>query len=270
MAGCLLPWAEIQLGSDFADVLIEGYCEFTVDVNRSQLRYEKDGHYAHQSYKEVYETAYASHDFMKYYHWGVYTTTFAWTHHLRIYQMYRDQFLSRIRGLAAPGRLLDLGAGSGVWHLLASRQLPGWEMTAVDISETSVRIAREMSGKLRPGSAIHWVCGDALTHQLAEPADAGISCFLMEHLETPSGLLENLSRNLKPKAFAFVTLALTAAEYDHIYEFKRESEPIAMAESAGFRVIETFSSAPDFVHAKKSYLPRSMAMLLQKRRNDIY
>jgi len=270
LAETMLPWAALQFGDDFEDALIEGYCAFTIDVNRSQLTYERTRHYLKSSYKEVYDTAYNDSEFMRLYHWGVFTTTFAWPHHLRIYRLFRDSFLSRLGEKAERGCLLDLGAGSGVWHLLATRILPQWQVEAVDISETSIQISRAMGQKIAPRARLSYHCADALEHQLSAPADAGISCFLLEHLETPDRLLLNLSRNLKPRAYAFVTLALTAAEYDHIFEFQRESEPIRMAEDAGFRVVEMLSSAPESARPTAHFLPRSMAMVLQKRQGPIW
>jgi hypothetical protein len=109
-----------------------------------------------------------------------------------------------------------------------------------------------------------------MTYRHPEPVDAAISSFLLEHLETPSALLENIAQNMKPNGFAFVTGALTAAEIDHITEFRRESELITLAEDAGFRVIATLSSGPPRFSPKLRFMPRSMALLLQKRINDIW
>ncbi len=264
-----LEIARAYLGEGYEKVLIDGYYTFVVDVNRSQQAYEKDGHYLHSSFQEVYESAYGDDDFMRLYHWGVFTTTFAWRHHLRIYGMFRDKFLSRLDP-ASEGTLIDLGSGSGIWHLLAHRKVPGWSMTAVDISPLSVQTSREMIGNWDPAAKIEYVCDDATKHKLKSPADAGVCCFLLEHLESPPSLLKNLSDNLKEGGYAFVTGALTAAEHDHIYEYVRESELLLHAEEAGLRVISAESFDSGRTPRSQKYLPRSMAMLMQKRTNDIW
>src|SRR5947209_5835131 len=64
LADPMLRWAEIQLGEGYADILIEGYCTFVLDVNRSQLLYEGERRYEHNSYREVYEKTYDSAEFM--------------------------------------------------------------------------------------------------------------------------------------------------------------------------------------------------------------
>ena len=65
-----------------------------------------------------------------------------------------------------------------------------------------------------------------------------------------------------------MTGALTAAQVDHIYEFRRESELVAMSEEHGLRVLETLSAAPKRTLPKARFVPRSMALIVQKRAND--
>ncbi|WP_415886793.1 class I SAM-dependent methyltransferase [Neptuniibacter sp. QD37_6] len=270
LANPMLEWAKSSLGADYQKTLIDGYCYFVVDVNRSQARYEITGKYEFSSYDEVYKETYDSPEFMSLYHWGVYTTTFAWLHHLELYQFYRDNFLNAFFTPEQKGRLVDLGSGSGIWHFIFLRHLKGWLSTAIDISETSVEAASAMSKIAAKDESTEYVVGDAMAYNEGEQFDAGVSCFLLEHLETPDQLLKNMSNNLKDGAYAFITGALTAAEVDHIFEFKRESEIILLAENAGFRVIKTYSSAPSGVSKSKKYLPRSMALILQKRQNEIW
>jgi 2-polyprenyl-3-methyl-5-hydroxy-6-metoxy-1,4-benzoquinol methylase len=158
-----------------------------------------------------------------------------------------------------------LGAGSGLWHLSLLEERPDFRVTAVDISEISLDIAKRMASANSFGGGVAHHLGDALTHSLDELADVGISCLLLEHLECPQRLMEALATNLRPGAYAFVTGALTAAEVDHIYEFKRESELLILAETAGFRVVEMLCAAPSRSPAEHRYLPRTLAMIMQRR-----
>lgn len=264
----LLEWAEAAIGPDWADVLIEGYCEFVVDVNRAQMRYEKSHEYENKSFAEVYQKTYSDTEFMQLYHWGVYSTTFVWTHHLRIYQFFKQYFIPQL-DKADTKHLIDLGAGSGVWHLLALREVPELDVTAVDISQPSLDRSRRMASIVTTANIRH-VCADATKWLPEKPAQAGISCFLLEHLERPDELMTGLANCLEEGAHAFVTGALTAAEVDHIFEFKRESEVIRMAEESGFRVKHLFSAAPESTPRTRRYLPRSLALVLQKRKNEFW
>ncbi len=104
----------------------------------------------------------------------------------------------------------------------------------------------------------------------AESACAVVCNFLIEHLEDPHKLFAVIHHLLKPRGTAFLAGALTAAQVDHIYEFRRESELVRMAEDHGLRVLETFSAAPARLLPKARFMPRSMVLILQKRCNEIY
>jgi ubiquinone/menaquinone biosynthesis C-methylase UbiE len=262
----LLEWAQKCLGSDYLRILADGYSSFVTDVNKSQMRYEERKRYQHSTFAEACKHVYHNEDYGPPYHWGVFVTTFAWEHHLHIYDFYLRYFLRRL----PPGRqtVLDLGCGSGVWGLMLANALPEWNVTGVDISGNFVSFARRMAEVNGFSGRAAFHVGNALDFQVKEPVDGCISGFLLEHLEQPAELLNNISRNLTPGKKAFVTGALTAAEIDHITEFRRESELVLMAEAAGFRVESIFSSAPPDYPRSFHFLPRSMAMVLQKKKNE--
>lgn len=266
----MLQWAEISLGETWAEQLVDGYCEFVLDVNRSQLKYERTGRYQNSSFQEVFDTAYNDPEFMQLYHWGVYTTTFAWTHHLRIYKFYEQHFLPRLQQLGNGAKLLDLGAGSGIWHLLALRAAPNINVEAVDVSAPTIERTRAMAATLGLSGRIKHTVADALVWSPPETAQAGVSCFLLEHLERPQALLNGLANGLEPGAHAFVTSALTAAEIDHIFEYRRESELVLACEQAGFRVRSMYSAEPETTPRGRYFAPRSIALVLQKKTNAIW
>ena len=266
----MLDWARQVVGDNWCETLANGYMAFLIDVNRSQEQYERDLHYRFASYAEVFAQTYNDPEFMADYHWGVYITTFAWEHHLHIYDFFLRHFIAPLRDCGTRGRLLDLGCGSGIWSTLVLRHLDNWNSTMVDISATTIDLTRRTlaCAGLSPRTALREA--DALRFHEEPAFDAGVSCFLLEHLETPSKLLDNLASALEHRGLAFVTTALTAAEIDHIFEFRRESEVIDMAEKAGFRVVASFSSAPQTIRPGAAFLPRSMALVLQKRASEYW
>ena len=264
----LLAFSHAALGEETLATLVEGYGEFCTEVGRSQVMYEMRGSYEHASFDEVRKVTYDDDGFMATYNWGVFTTNFAWLHHLQVYGFLRDRFLTRIP--AESKRLIDLGAGTGMWSLLTLEAHPQLTGTLVDISGAAVQLSRRLFDAAELTERVRNRQGDALSYRDEEVADAGLSFFLLEHLETPGKLLENLAENLHPGAPAFVVGGLTAAEVDHIYEFRRESELVQLAEDAGFRVLETFSAAPRMASKKARFLPRSMAMILERRRGEFW
>lgn len=264
----MLSWAYNFLGDDLWPKTIEGYKKFVADVNRSQMKYEKTEIYTNSSYEEVFKSVYDNSEFMEMYHWGVYITTFAWEHHLELHKYFNENFLDLLPDVELEA--IDLGAGSGIWSMFIADRNNKWKTTGVDISEKSVALTSKFIECNNLSNNIVMKADDALTYRTDKLNDFGVSCFLIEHLENPVKLLENLYNNLKPGAYAFVTAALTAAEIDHIFEIKKESELIMMAEDAGFRVLSSYSAAPQNYPRKLKFLPRSMAMVLQKKTNSIW
>ena len=268
LAPIMLNWAENHLGENWSKVLADGYLHFLMDVNRSQIEYERRGNYVGKSYDNVFDRVYNNPKFMNLYHWGVFVSTFAWEHHIKIYNLYRKSFLPCLD--LERGRLLDLGSGSGIWSFLTTHFLPQWTSQGIDISEKSVELSTTMAESSGLGNKVQFMACDALNFKGNEKYDAAISCFLMEHLEEPQLLLQNMASNLETRGYAFITAALTAAEVDHISEFRRESEIVSMAEEAGFRVFSMYSAAPLSHPDSYRFLPRSLALVLQKRKNDIW
>ena len=264
----MLKWAESHIGENWEKTLADGYLHFLMDVNRSQIEYERRGNYLNKSYSDVFNSVYNNSEFMNFYHWGVFVSTFAWEHHIKIYDLYRNSFLAYLN--PEGGSLLDLGSGSGIWSFLTTYFSPQWISQGIDISEKSVELSTTMALSSGLNSKVTFKKYDALKYKGNKKYNAAISCFLMEHLEKPQLLLQNMASNLETKGYAFITAALTAAEIDHISEFHRESEIVLMAEEAGFRVISMYSAAPPSHPDSYRFLPRSLALILQKRKNDIW
>jgi SAM-dependent methyltransferase len=261
----LLSWAESLLGDQTATTLARGYGAFSLDVSRSQARYEKTRRYQNTTFAEAAQAVYFNDEWSHDYHWGVYATTFAWPHHVELWRFFRDQFLSR---LEPKGMAVDLGCGSAVWSCLLAADLHDWQATGVDISPRFVELASALAEAAGLSSRVAVSLNDALTWAPNRQFDAGISCFVLEHLEDPGALMSSMNRLLKPHGYAFVTGALTAAESDHIFEFTRESELVSLAEDHGFRVVATLSASPPSYPQSMHYLPRSMAMVIQRRITD--
>jgi 2-polyprenyl-3-methyl-5-hydroxy-6-metoxy-1,4-benzoquinol methylase len=268
LAQIMLSLAEKHLGENWEKVLANGYLSYIMDVNRSQIEYERRGNYLNKKYSDVFDRVYNNSEFMSAYHWGVFVTTFAWEHHLKIYDFYKESFLPCLKPKG--GHLLDLGSGSGIWSFLTTYFCPQWTSQGIDISKKSIELSTAMAMSSRFNNKVNFKACDALKYRENKKYNAAISCFLMEHLEEPKLLLQNMSSNLETKGYAFITAALTAAEVDHISEFRRESEIVLMAEQAGFRVISMESSAPPSHKDSYKFLPRALALILQKRKNDIW
>ncbi|MFM9941292.1 MAG: class I SAM-dependent methyltransferase [Hyphomicrobiaceae bacterium] len=241
--------------------VVEAYTLFTIKVNTAQLMYEDYGRYAPQSFDEVEAAVYSKLEYMTSYLLGVLVTTFAWEHHLRLVEFFEKYFIEP----AAEGKILEIAPGHGGWGLMALKRMPKMTLSGYDISEASMVIARKLSAANGFGARATYAKANALELDRIPSGgySHGISCFLIEHLPEPVKLLTNLYHHVKPGGRVFLTGALTAAQEDHIYEFRRETEIMQLAEIAGFRVVASLSDNPSRrIKKGATFIPRSMAMVL--------
>lgn len=263
-ANLLLGWAQRVLGDRAIPRTVDAFIRFSFEVNLAQARYEADGRYENKSYDKCYESVYNEKDTMDDYLWGVFLTNFMWAHHMDISMFYEDRFVAR---LPERSHIVEIAPGHGGWGLMALHALPHATLEAYDISPSSVQIASSLAEASGQGARARYTLKNALDLDALEPAsaDAVVCNFLIEHLEAPQKLVEIIHHLLKPGARAFLSGALTAAQVDHIFEFRHESELVHMAEKSGLRALETLSVGPRRTLPRARFLPRSMALILQKR-----
>lgn len=266
-AELFLSWGKAALGDAFLPLAVQAFVDFSNSVILEQGRYEQAGHYASSSFEACREAVYSSRVVMDHYLWGVYLTNFLWAHHMELSLFFRDRFLSR---LPPSPSLLEIAPGHGGWGVWALHHLPDATLRGFDISPSSIFIASRISRAAGVGGRVTYEERNALDLDQLEGscADAIICSFLIEHLETPARLFENIAHLLKPGAWGYLSGALTAAQVDHIYEFRRESELVTMAEEAGLRVVETMSTSPRRILPRARQLPRSMGMVFQRKTQE--
>jgi SAM-dependent methyltransferase len=258
-----LDWLVKAFGEDAIPRAVAAFVRFSVDVNLHQARYERRGSYESKSYADVYAQQYSHLDVMEDYLLGVYLTNVLWSHHMDITELFLRRFVARVPSGAA---LVEFAFGHGGWGIQALAEHPTATLRGFDISPAAKGLAETFARAAGVASRAVYAEGDALdpSHVAEASADAAICCFLVEHLEEPDRLAQSVARTLKPGGLAFLTGALTAAQCDHIYEYRNESELVAWAERAGLRVLETLSVNPERVLRKARFVPRSMALIAER------
>lgn len=255
-----LGWMTEAFGESALERIVDDYAFYTTEVNQSQALYEKTGAYSASSFEECNRNIYQNKDYMTHYYLGVYAILFCWSHYVELMRFYLDRFVAG----CAKGRLLEIAPGHGTWGLLAAHINPELVLDGLDISPTFLNFAVPLSKAAGLSGRCRYRCGDGTQAVAAEPYDHAVCCFMLEHLENPAGFLGSLSGQLRKGGRAFVSLALTAAQPDHIFEFVQESEALVMAEKAGFRVRESICLWPKRQLPKARFVPRVQALVLEK------
>ena len=100
--------------------------------------------------------------------------------------------------------IVDLGCGIGMMSVeFAKRVGPAGRVTAVDISEEQLKLAREYA-KLHNINNIDFICHEAYKlHELKLKADMVYIRFLLEHLSQPLEALKQATMMLNDKGYLF-------------------------------------------------------------------
>lgn len=269
IADLMLGWALGAQGSDAIERMTDAFVRFSMDVNFAQARYEAEGHYEFKSYQECQESVYSQDVAMDDYLSGIYLTNFLWAHHLDLTGLFEERFVATLQ---VGARIVEIASGHGGWGLSALHAIPQATLVGYDISPKAIEMSTALSKAAGMSNRANYRLQDALTLGATETAkaDACICGFLIEHLERPDALLAGISAQLAPGGKAFLTGALTAAQVDHIYEFRCESELVLLSERHGLRVLDMRSTGPARTLRGARYLPRSAALVLQKRTHDTW
>lgn len=263
MTQTFLEWVENSQGSGAISAAVDAYAGFTMDVNLAQYRYEKSGSYENKSFSDVESSHYSCDETMHEYLLGVMLSNVLWAHHLDLSIYFEDRFLA---ALPQDAHFLEIAPGHGAWGLWALRRLQQATLEGFDISAASIEISTGLAKAAGMAHRTRYTRRNALDLALlsSDSFDAAICSFLLEHLEQPEKIFEVIRHVLKPNGLAFVTGALTAAQIDHIFEFRQESELVLMAEQAGLRVIDTRSTNPSRRLPGARFTPRSMALIVRR------
>lgn len=107
--------------------------------------------------------------------------------------------LNKLREVCAPdARILDVGCGGGFLSNELARQ--GYQVTGVDISPESIRVARRHD---KTGTVVYEVA-DAFKLPYADGSfDALTAMDFLEHVDQPEKVVKEFSRVLKPQGLFF-------------------------------------------------------------------
>jgi 2-polyprenyl-3-methyl-5-hydroxy-6-metoxy-1,4-benzoquinol methylase len=260
----LARWASAAYGQNVFDEAAVGYAKYCLGVARAQQIYEREGRYTPESMPEIVSRVYGDEGYMVPYMWAAILIYAFWPSMIAHLALFRDEFLRRLPDNA---EVLELASGHGVLSLLAAQERPDIRVTGLDISAPAVAVANRLLGQSGHARRVTFVVADAIVGDgigKNGKYEGIISAMLAEHLPTPKPLFDSLARQIASHGLVLFSTALESAQRDHVYEYHQESEPLRMAEEAGFRALRLVSDA-NAAPSQSRFLPRATAILLQAR-----
>lgn len=256
----LAEWAEKAYGPSIFDDAIRGYAEYCMHVGKAFRVYEREGRYTPENLSEIVETVYEDDAVMVPYMWAAILIYPFWPSmiaHLR-------HFRAFVASVPQDGSVLELASGHGVFACLAATERPDLSVRGLDISPPAVAIANRIARAAGVEERVRFEIADALRLEAEQTADAVVAAMLAEHLEAPQTLFSAVASRLSETGQAFVSTALESPQRDHVFEFHRESEVVAMAEGAGLHVASMHSYGNPRREGQR-FWPRALVMQLVRR-----
>lgn len=218
------------------DYIAESYLTVVADTLREQIHFARTGTYRHTRYAEVAADVYHDPEYMGRYMHGLAVTRYLWPNHLAMTRHF-EAALPRRSG----GAYLEIGPGHGGYTAMALRAGDYAEVTAVDISATSIAQTRAALEYFCPEHAGRCTLRELdflVAEDLPERGfDAIVMGEVLEHVEQPAAFLRRIAALARPGAFIYVTTCVNAPAIDHIHLFRSPAEVEALLAEHGLEVV---------------------------------
>ncbi|MDR0221551.1 MAG: class I SAM-dependent methyltransferase [Lachnospiraceae bacterium] len=258
----LAKWSREAYGEGVFGIAAKGYVEHYVNSERAQHLYEKNGKYVPELFSHMEEAICDDEQRMVHYMWAAILTYPFLPMLVNSLQFFRNEFCDH---LAPQGKVLELACGHGVMGLLAAEHREDVSVMGLDINGHAIGVANKLCSVSGHGDRASFYVNDALS---LPPGGGGVTTYqgiiaamLAEHLREPQILFDVIKSRLAPEGIVYFSTVLEQFQFDHVYEYNKESEPVVMAEQAGLRVLKLICDGTK-KNDKRKFKPRALTMIL--------
>jgi 2-polyprenyl-3-methyl-5-hydroxy-6-metoxy-1,4-benzoquinol methylase len=161
-------------------------------------------------------------------------TQYLWSTH---YEMFSHLKSSLAQNKSNINKYLEIGPGHGLFLKNAIDILnKNTEMTAVDISQTSLNVSKSIIDHFYPLKDISFVNKDVLDLYMDSEFDFIVMGEVIEHVEDPELLLVKISKLLSKNGRAFLSTCVNCPAIDHVYHFHTVDEIRNMFKNCGLTI----------------------------------
>ncbi len=213
---------------------VDAYLQLCRDMIASQVEFTKTGRYPVELSSAAFESVYNDRRKMTAHLVGLAISQYLWATHYRMYKFFRDAIRDRSDRIRS---YLEIGPGHGLFLDQALSCFPqSVEICVVDISPTSIEIARSTVKHFHPDTQVDYHQADMLDLDLGKQFDFVTMGEVVEHVNFPRKLLKRFRDFLTPEGGGFVSTCVNCPSIDHVYHFKQVGEIREMLEECGLAI----------------------------------
>ncbi len=248
---------------------VDGLIDLSMEFLMLQVKLEKTGKYLYSSVKEVEEQAYSTHENHPEgpnYMWGLYFSEIFWKVHHYFTNFFLRDFANTNQ---SSGLVLEIPSGTGFFLNEFLRKNPSWHGIGIDMSDTSIEFSKKVfKANNISEKSYEIIKKNFLDYENTEKFDRIICGEFLEHVEDPVGILKKLRSLLKENGKIFLTVAVWAANIDHIYLYNSAQEVRNHIRDAQLRAEKELVQSVFEKHAdnpEKEKIPVIYAAILSKK-----
>lgn len=216
--------------------IVNAYLWFTNKFMEAQVHFKRTGKYPHSSFAEI-EDYYSDDSMMRNYVVSLAVTLYTLPQHIKVMRFYKDSFRFAPH-LRKGANYLEIGPGHG--HLLVTAmENSNYDFyTAVDIAKSAVETTEKYVKYCLPEKTNYKVlCEDFFDFDSSsEKYDAIVMGEVLEHVEEPERFLKKIYDLASDNAYIYISTAVNAPSFDHIYQFNMVEEVEEMFIRCGLSV----------------------------------
>lgn len=204
----------MTLMGDKLDSHLKNYRTMCSEFWREALYFARHGNYRRTNIEEVIREVYSNPAYMKMYIEGLLVSQLYFNNHFRVLSVFANQFL---KGYEAKS-VLEIGPGHGLFLLHAAVAFSDCKCFGLDISETSLQTTRGVFERMKLADRLELEIRDvAKSTGPQRTFDVLILSEILEHLENPGEILDNLSQFVDRQSRIFINVPVNSPAPDHIF-----------------------------------------------------
>jgi len=220
---------------------IDAYLKMVNNMFKSHVKFMRTGHYPTGSAEDAFNEVYSNEKEMLSYMIGLALSQYLWSTHYEMFGHLKSSLLLNKNNI---NKYLEIGPGHGLFLKNAIDILnKDTEMTAVDISQTSLNVSKSIIKYFYPLKNMSFINKDMLDLNIDSKFNFIVMGEVIEHVEDPQSLLVKISKLLSKNGRAFLSTCVNCPAIDHVYHFHTVDEIRNMFKNCGL-VIESEKVLP--------------------------
>jgi len=216
----------------------KSYNKMCNDFLSAQIQFRKSGKYPINDALIAQNNVYNDEKIMKYYMVGLLLSYMFWPNHYELFRFFLNNLSSQ-----KPESYLEIGVGHGLFTSTMLSSYPGINATLIDISETSIGIAKKLMKAFEVDThSLNFIHGDFLSTKIEKSKfDYIIMGEVLEHVNDGLKFMKKAKSLLSSTGVIYMSTAANSPALDHVLHFKNISEIHKLINDAELKIISELS-----------------------------